>query len=70
MVPSQEEVIKDTHNIAYGKAVGFDEIPAEVWKLEYFKEFLLEYIARWIDGFILPFPMKETYSSITITFIT
>ena len=35
-------MIKATQNIAYGKAVGLDEIPEEVWKLENFKEFLLE----------------------------
>ena len=33
--------MKSTHNISYGKAVGLDEIPPEVWKLNDFKEFLL-----------------------------
>ena len=38
---TKEEVMKATNNISYGKAVGFDEIPSEVWKLDDFKEFLL-----------------------------
>ena len=29
--------MKATNNISYGKAVGLDEIPAEVWKLYDFK---------------------------------
>ena len=39
---TKEEVMKATNNISYGKAVGLDEIPAEVWKLDDFKEFMLE----------------------------
>ena len=38
----KEEVIKATTNISHGKAVGLDEIPAEVWKLDHFKNKLLE----------------------------
>ena len=29
--------MKATNNISYGKAVGFDEIPSEVWKLDDFR---------------------------------
>ena len=36
---TKEEVLKATQNISYGKSVGLDEILAEVWKLEDFKEF-------------------------------
>ena len=35
----KEEVMKATNNISYGKAVGLYEIPAEVWKLDEFKDF-------------------------------
>ena len=38
---TKEEVMKATNNISYGKAVGLDEIPAEFWKLDDFKEFLV-----------------------------
>ena len=31
---TKEEVMKATNNISYGKAVGLDEIPEEVWKLD------------------------------------
>ena len=67
---TKEEVMKATHNISYGKAVGLDEIPAEVWKLDEFKELLLEScnhvyfqepIVSWTNGFILPFPKKRRY---------
>ena len=63
----KEEVIKATHNISYGKAVGLDEISAEVWKLDDFKEFLLEscnlvyfqeLIVSWKYGYTLPFLKK------------
>ena len=66
-------MIKATINISYGKAVGLEEIPAEVWKLEDFKEFLLEYcnrvyfkepIARWTDVCILHFPKKGKFPSL------
>ena len=43
---TKEEVIKATKHISYGKAVGLDEIPVEIWKLEDFKEFLLESFNR------------------------
>ena len=53
---TKEDVITVTTYISYRQSVGLDEIPAEVWKLEDFKEFLLEScnrvhlqepIARW-----------------------
>ena len=31
--------MKATNNVSNGKAVGLDEIPAEVWKLNDFKGF-------------------------------
>ena len=34
--------MKATNNIAYGKVVGLNKISAEVWKLDDFKECLLE----------------------------
>ena len=64
--------MKATNNISYGKSVGLDEIPAEVWKLDDFKEFLLEScnrvyfqepIVSWTNGCILTFPKKETSPS-------
>ena len=40
-------MIKATKIISYGKAVGLDIIiPAEIWKLEDFKEVLLESFNR------------------------
>ena len=36
------ELTKATKSLQNGKAVGLDEIPAEVWKLDEFQEFLLE----------------------------
>ena len=36
------ELSKATKSIQNGKAVGLDEIPAEVWKIDDFQEFLLE----------------------------
>ena len=68
---TKEEVMKATNNISYGKAVGLDEIPAKVWKLDDFKEFLLEScnrvyfqepIVSWTNGCILPFPKKGDLS--------
>ena len=62
-------LIKAIKSIQNGKAVGLDEIPAEVWKLEDF--FLLEScnsvysqetIERWREGCILPFPKKGNLS--------
>ena len=79
---TKEEVIKATNNISYGKAIGLDEIPAEVWKLDDFKEFLLEScnrvyfqepIVSWTNGCILPFPKKgdpsitKNYRGISLT---
>ena len=76
--------MKATNNILYGKAVSLDEIPAEVWKLDNFKEFLLEScnpvyfqesIVSWTKGCILPFPKKgdlpitNNYRGITLTAI-
>ena len=76
--------MKATNNISYGKAVGLDEIPAEVWKLYDFKELLLEScnrvyfqepIVSWTKGCILPFPKKgdlsitKNYKGITLTAI-
>ena len=61
-----------------------DEIPAEVWKLDEFKEFLLEScnrvyfqepIVNWTNGCILPFTKKrdlsitKNYRGITLTVI-
>ena len=55
--------MKAINYILYVKVVGFDEIPAEVWKLDDFKEFLLEScnhdyihepIVSWTNGCILP----------------
>ena len=55
------------------EAVGLDEITVEVWKLDDFKEFLLEYcnsvyfqepIVSWTNGCILPFPKKGNLSII------
>ena len=36
------ELSKATNSIQNGKAVGLDEIPTEVWKIDVFQEFLLE----------------------------
>ena len=73
------------NNISYGKVVGLDEIPAEVWKFDDFKEFLLEScnrvyfqepIVSSTNGCILPFPKKgdlsitKNYRGITLTAIT
>ena len=64
--------MKAIHNISYGKAVGLDEIPVEVWKLDDFNEFLLEScyrvyfqetIVSWTSRYILPFLKKETFPS-------
>ena len=53
------------------KTIGFVEIPAEVWKLDDFKEFLLEPCNRvyfqepkvsWTNDCILPFPKKGDLS--------
>ena len=63
--------MKATNNISYGKAVVLDEIPAGVWKIDDFKEFLLEScnrvyfqepIVSWTNGCILPFPKKGDLS--------
>ena len=77
-----EDLLKATRNISNKKAVGLDEIPAEVWKLDDFKEFLLEScnsvynqdpIESWRKGCILPFPKKgdlstlKNYIGITLT---
>ena len=68
---SKEEVMKATNNISYGKAVVLDEIPAGVWKINDFKEFLLEScnrvyfqepIVSWTNGCILPFSKKGDLS--------
>ena len=68
---TKEEVMKATNNISYGKAVGLDEIPAEVWKLNDFKEFLLEScnhvyfqepLVSWTNRCILSFPKKGDLS--------
>ena len=57
-----------THNISYGKAVGLDKIPPEIWTLDDFQELLLEScihvyfkepIVSLTHGCILPFPTKE-----------
>ena len=76
------ELSKATKSIQNGKAVGLDEIPAEVWKIDDFQEFLLEScncvynqesIRRWREGCILPFPKKgnlsitKNYRGITLT---
>ena len=76
------ELTKAIKSIQSGKAVGLDEIPAEVWKLEDFQNVLLEScnsvysqetIERWIEGCILPFPKKgnlsltKNYRGITLT---
>ena len=76
------ELSKATKSIQNGKAVGLDEIPAEVWKIDVFQEFLLEScncvynqecIKRWREGCILPFPKKgnlsitKNYRGITLT---
>ena len=59
----ESELLKATKSIQNGKAVGLDEIPAEVWKIDDFQEFLLEScncvynqecIRRWREGCILP----------------
>ena len=78
------ELTKAIKSIQSGKAVGLDEIPAEVWKLEDFQKFLLEScnsvyshetIERWREGCILPFPKKgnlsliKNYRGITLTSI-
>ena len=58
------EAIQSTRG---NKATGLDGIPAEVWKLDYFNDQLLEVCNRayhtdipgmWLKGAILPFPMK------------
>ena len=54
------ELSRATKSIQKGKAVSLDEIPAEVWKIDVFQEFLLEScncvynqecIKRWREGF-------------------
>ena len=64
---TKEELMKATNNISYGKAVGLEEISAEVWKIDDFKEFLIEScnriyfqkpIVSWTNGCIPPFPKK------------
>ena len=63
-----------TTNISYGKAVELDKITAEFWKLDDFKEFLLEScncvyfqepIVSWTNGYILltteTFPSQKNY---------
>ena len=68
--------MKATNNISYGKAVGLDEIQVEVWKLDDYKEFVLEScnrfyfqepIVSWINGCILPF-LKKVDLSITTNY--
>ena len=71
-------------SIQHGKAVGLDEIPAEVWKLGEFQEILLHFcnsvynqdpIKRWNEGCLLTFPKKGNlaltmnYRGITLTSI-
>ena len=62
-----DELKKSTKSIHNGKYVGLDEIPAEVWKLGYFKEILVnlcnsiysqEPIDIWNEGCSLIFPNK------------
>ena len=76
-------IIIAVRSIQHGKAVGLDEIPAEVWKLGEFQEILLHFcnsvynqdpIKRWNEGCLLPFPKKgnlaltENYRGITLRF--
>ena len=62
--------MKDTDNISYGKAVGLDEIPAEVWKLDDFKDLLEFYfqepIVNWTNRCTLPFHKKGDINKILI----
>ena len=79
-----DEIIIAVRSIQHGKAVGLDEIPAEVWKLGEFQEILLHFcnsvynqdpIKRWNEGCLLPFPKKvnlaltKNYRGITLTSI-
>ena len=70
------ELTKAIKSIQNGKAVGLDEIPAEVLKLESCNSvYSQETIERWREGCILPFPKKENlsltknYRGITLTSI-
>ena len=78
------ELRQATKSIQNGKAIDLDEIPAEVWKLDEFQEFLLEscnsvytqeVTERWREGCIPPFPKKgnlsitKNYRGITLTSI-
>ena len=82
---TEHELTKATKSIQNGKAVGLDEIPDKVWKLDEFQELLLEscnrvyfqeIIERWREGCILPFPEKgklfitKNYRGITLTSIS
>ena len=67
------ELKRAIKSIKIGKAVGLDEIPYEVWKLEEFQEILLnscnsvysqEPIDIWNEGCLFPFPKKR---ELTIT---
>ena len=63
-----DEIIIAVRSIQHGKAVGLDEIPAEVWQLDPIK--------RWNEGCLLPFPKKgnlaliNNYRGITLTSIS
>ena len=68
--------MKATNNISYEKAIGLDEISAEVWKLESCNRiYFQEPIVSWTDECILPFPKKgdlsitKNYRGITLTAI-
>ena len=59
-----------------GKYIGLDEIPAEVWKLDEFQEFLLEscnrvytqeVIERWIKGIINVYYLSPNKVNLSIT---
>ena len=79
---TSDEIDKALRSITNGKAEGLDEIPAEVWELEAFKNIILHFcnnvynqdpLQRWNEGCLLPFPKKgnlantENYRGIKLT---
>ena len=71
---TSDELLKATNRIQNSKAVGLDEIPAEIWKIPEMQELPLECCThvysqetnqRWTEGCLIPFPKKGDIASLT-----